>query len=60
MLEPRLLSLALYGTIRTAWSSNSPLMSTTTKRSTPDRQADATETLKRWLAGDHSSNNNYR
>lgn len=25
-----------------------------------DRAADAHETLKRWLAGDHSSNNNYR
>jgi len=25
-----------------------------------DRQKDAHETLKRWLAGDHSSNNNYR
>lgn len=25
-----------------------------------DRQADAHETLKAWLAGDHSSNNNYR
>jgi glyoxylase I family protein len=25
-----------------------------------DRQADAHETLKRWLAGDHTSNNDYR
>ena len=25
-----------------------------------DRAADAHETLKRWLAGDHTSNNNYR
>ncbi len=25
-----------------------------------DRRADAHETLKRWLAGDHTSNNNYR
>ena len=25
-----------------------------------DRAADAHETLRRWLAGDHTSNNNYR
>jgi hypothetical protein len=25
-----------------------------------DRQADAHETLERWLAGDHTSNNTYR
>jgi len=27
---------------------------------TADRKADAHETLKRWLAGDHTSNNTYR
>lgn len=27
---------------------------------TADRRNDAHETLKRWLAGDHTSNNNYR
>ena len=27
---------------------------------TVDRQADAHETLKKWLAGDHTSNNTYR
>ncbi len=25
-----------------------------------ERVEDANETLKRWLAGDHTSNNNYR